>query len=117
MREIKDHQTNGTNEKIQVLAIGEPGPGGAAHIYEIHGAGASVRLEFQNGPLAETGPNGITNETLLAVLIDRLSGFQAGPFACPENEKALGSIRSALRVLHKRTAARVARGEEGRNVA
>lgn len=117
MREIKDHQTNGTNERIQILALDEPGSGGAHHVYEIHGAGATVRLEFQHGPLGETGPNGITQEALLAVVIDRLRAFQAGPFACAENEKALKQAKAALTALHSRTKARVSRGVEGRSVA
>lgn len=116
MRQIKSHQTNGIDERIEIVAIGEPGPGGAAQVYEIHGAGATVRLEFQNGPIGEAGPNGVTQEALAAVVIDRLEGFQSGKFACPENEKALAAFKSGLRALQKRTKARVARGVEGRSV-
>lgn len=70
-------------------------------------------LLFQNGPIAESGVNGITHEVLLAVLIDRLEGFQAGPYASADNAEALDSLRNAQAALQRRTLERMNRGVEG----
>lgn len=70
-------------------------------------------LSFQNGPIKEAGVNGITQEALLAVLKDRLEGFQSGQFKCHDNEVALDHIESAKLWLFKRTLERVARNVEG----
>jgi hypothetical protein len=59
------------------------------------------------------GVNGITNEVLLAIVADRLRGFQSSPYACQENAEALECTEAALRRLHDRTRAREARGVEG----
>jgi hypothetical protein len=125
MREIETHKVNGCNEALTVAAVDEPGSGGANHRYAvIHdgtkaiaggppGAPFYCGLDFQNGPIAEVGTNGITHEALLAVVIDRLQGFQAGPFACRENALALTKLEEAMHWLNHRTRARVVRGVEG----
>lgn len=116
MKEITAHKANGLNEAITILALDKPGAGGAHHVYELGGAGATVRLEFQNGPVKETGLNGISNEALLAVVAHRLECFQAGKFASEDNGDALGFTKSALTSLKKRTLKRVQQGVEGRNL-
>lgn len=123
MREIVSHMTYSSNTSLSVQAVDDPGHGGANHKYVIsyprYGAGKEsveglpVHLNFQNGTISETGVNGITNESLLAVVADRLDGFQNGPFACLENEAALSAVRAALRALQSRTLSRMARGVEG----
>lgn len=70
-------------------------------------------IHLQDGPIKEVGVNGITNEILLAVVIDRLECFQAGQFACEENAFALEAIKSALSMLQYRTQRRLERGVEG----
>jgi len=104
IREITDHQCPDC-DNVRVLVLDGPGPGGAAHEYAIsvfdeQGEGYGYRractIEFQRGPVAENGVNGITNEALLAVVIDRLRGFQRGPFACRENAVALTHVETAL---------------------
>jgi hypothetical protein len=82
------------------------------------------RLRFQRGGVAENGWNGITMETLLAVLIDRLEHYQRGPFPCQENAAALSHVRTAqthlaeaLGWLHERTEDRIKRGVEGQEVS
>ncbi len=124
MREITSHKVNGCNEQLTVNAVDGPGPGGASHHYLIAGYTVavpfdgedggyyenSVDLRFQNGPGAS---NGITHETLLAVLIDRLQGFQSGKFANQYNHSALGFLLAAQMVLKARTEERSARGVEG----
>ena len=57
--------------------------------------------------------NGITQEALLAIVIDRLRSFQAGPFPTDENEDALIHCQEALNFLKLRTKKRLARGVEG----
>lgn len=71
------------------------------------------RISFQNGPVKEAGYNGNSHEALLAILLDRLEGFQAGPYKCHDNEVALDHLQSARLWLHKRTMDRLARGVEG----
>jgi hypothetical protein len=165
MRTITDHKVNGLNEAIEITAIGEPGSGGANSRYYITlprkqelmlrpltpedfeaaanepptpslvGKSCTV-LSFQEGPIATPADfNGITNEALLAVLIDRMRGFQGlipsvlnntpnpdqvpsyvmtkSPFACRENAIALTHLEEALMWLQKRTRDRMARGVEG----
>ncbi len=96
----------------------EPGQGGANHHYDIESDGSLTVLaaiRFQNGPIKEFGINGITQEALLAIVIDRLRSFQAGPYACEDNQRALEHAHQALKFLQKRTLARIARGVEGTN--
>lgn len=124
MREITDHKLNGLNDALQIIVTDEPGQGGANHIYEIEfgnndGADRTGRSQrkviigFQNGPIQEFGVNGISGEALLAIVIDRLRSFQAGPFSCKENSVALTHIETAMLWLKKRTHDRLARGVEG----
>jgi hypothetical protein len=124
MRAITEHGAHGINEELEILVLDEPGPGGANHLYHIQDrtpgvlpARAHCAIKFQQGPLQEVGLNGVSNESLLAVVADRLRSFQAGPFACEENAMALMLTERALGVLHARTAKRLARGVEGRNIA
>lgn len=57
---------------------------------------------FQHGNPGTEGVNGITMEALLAVVIDRLEGFQAGPYACEENRQAMNKIQRGLTLLQRR---------------
>jgi hypothetical protein len=59
--------------------------------------------------------DGATNEDLLAVLIDRLNYLNA-KFPCRENSSAITHIETALFWLNKRTADRVKRGVEGKQI-
>lgn len=115
MREITGHKVNPANDVLYVAAIDGPGPGGASHKYTISGPDYSlyVKLEFQNGPIAEAGVNGITQEVLIAILIDRLEGFQSGQFANDYNQRALDHLKSAQAELLARTQERMSRGVEG----
>lgn len=120
-REIKDHRVNGLNECIVIEALDEPGDGGANHAYRLSGLKGpldnhpipTTDIKFQNGPVKEAGYNGHTNEAFLAVLIDRLRGFQSGKFACRENALALTKLEEAAQWLAHRTRQRLARGVEG----
>jgi len=105
--------------QLQVSVLDEPGQGGANHEYAISSTGEGTRkftdISFQNGPIKEYGVNGITQEALLAIVIDRLRSFQNGPFSCRENAIALTHIEEALMWLQRRTVARIKRGVEGTN--
>lgn len=74
-----------------------------------------VEISFQNGPIKENGVNGCQNEDLIAIIIDRLEGFQNTEFKCRENAIAITKLEEALMWLEKRTANRIARGVEGTN--
>jgi len=123
MREITTHIVEGdsANHQLKIEVLDEPGAGGANHSYVICGEqdedGTSfpyTPINFQNGPIAKPEDlNGVTNESLLAIVIDRLEGFQSGPFACESNEKAKDYCRLALSFLQDRTRARIERGVEG----
>jgi hypothetical protein len=64
----------------------------------------SVSIFFHQGPLnKETGPCGITIESLLAICADRLSGFQTGQFPHICNELAGKHIMHAIDILHERS--------------
>ena len=99
-----------------VEAMDDRGAGHANHIYIISEAASGKVLQtvkFQKGPIQEEGVNGIQNEDLLCIVIDRLIGFQTGEFACEENEEALRLIIKATSILQLRTAKRKARGVKG----
>jgi len=128
VRVITDHAINPATEKLTITALDAPGSGGASHLYQITGFDSTrnaayspgdwglqrqVHILFQNGPIPEVGVNGITHEALLAIVADRLRGFQSGPFACEENERALLNVEDALRCLKYRTRERMQRGVEG----
>ena len=117
---------------MRILAIGskkytyttvndEPGSGGANHDYIVRGKPEGDNgpqpivgeIKFQNGPIKEAGVNGVMNEDLLAIIIDRLQGFQSGIYKCRENAIALTKIEEALMWLRKRTQDREDRGVEG----
>jgi hypothetical protein len=72
-------------------------------------------LSFQNGPIKESGINGVQNEPIIAILIDRLE-FLDRKFPSDFNKNALMHLRFALTALQARTSDRVNRGVEGTNV-
>ncbi|ASD52095.1 hypothetical protein KNT64_gp143 [Pseudomonas phage PspYZU05] len=92
---------------VERIALGE---------YEVHGDNEVLcEVYFQNGPIPVNGVNGVTIESLLAISKDRLEELN-GKFSCEENEIALDAISAALAALHSRTAKRIARGVEGKEV-
>ena len=115
MRSIHAHEVTDADKTIGITAMDAPGNGGANHYYAIDVAGTEngIDIRFQDGPVAENGVNGITQEVLLAVAIDRLQCFQRGPFACRENAIALTHIETAMMWLQQRTRDRIARQVEG----
>lgn len=127
MRELTSHIVNPANDKLKIEVTDAPGAGGAHHRYKISGMSfgnnasritaedpmGSVTILFQNGPINESGVNGLTQEALLAIVADRLECFQAGPYASDLNAKALEHVNAAQEALLSRTRERMARGVEG----
>jgi len=96
----------------------DPDSGNMSHRYEISLDGElETVIRFQHGPIKEVGRNGLTNEVLLAIVMDRLAGAQEGPFRCRENACALTKIEEGLHWLQQRTIGRQRRGVEGPNKA
>lgn len=118
MREITTHHDgHGLNEDILVGTLDEPGPGGACHEYVlVTGPNTTGYLQFQKGPRDEYGSTpGVTEGAILAILIDRLESFQAGPYACEENAQTLYYLREALAWTKNRAHDRAARGVLGKS--
>lgn len=131
LRKLTSHKVNGLNEALEISVLDEPGQGNACHRYWIwhsmthlpervvkesaQGTPNCCEIKFQDGPIQESGVNGISNEALLAIVEDRLLGFQSGQYACRENAIALTKIQEAMMWLQKRTRDRMARGVEGTN--
>lgn len=130
MRTLEDHKVNPANDVLCISVLDEPGSGGANHLYKItgfdsrtnpsdpwtaaHGQPAvHAHVLFQNGPINEVGVNGVTHEALIAILVDRLKGFQSGPYHSADNAEALSHLEGAQTALQRRTRARMARGVEG----
>lgn len=125
VRKLDGHKVNPANDKLEISVLDDPGHGGACHHYLIEGfellidapegqkCVAALPIPFQEGPINEAGVNGITHEALLAILIDRMQGFQSGPYACRDNALALTKLQEAQMWLQKRTRDRMARNVEG----
>ncbi len=117
-REITEHRTNVFNREHVAVFADPPSNGGASHLYNVQlrteNTGFSAALiKFQQGPVKEVGVNGLSEEALIAIIIDRLRGWQKGPYSCRENACALTHFEEGLMWLHKRTLNREARGVEG----
>ena len=128
LREIVTHKVDGLNEAVRIVVLDRPGQGNACHVYRLVAEGQrdtrglvpiayDTTICFQNGPMQAYGVNGISNEALLAVVRDRLEGFQSGPYACHENANALEGVMQAMQWLRVRTESRVVRGVEGTSQA
>lgn len=106
-----------THKYTDVLTDGYVGPGGAHHHYIVLTkripTAVLAQINFQDGPILEAGVNGVMDENLLAIVIDRLRGFQAGKYACKENQDALDYIELGLEHLRSRTGRREKEGKEG----
>lgn len=114
-RQIKSHVVQGQSNELNIEVHDTPGPGNACHDYVVRDPDGQQQghIRFQKGPVVEAGFNGISNEVLLAIVKDRLEGFQSGPFACSANDHALCHIEAAMASLMRRTADRLQRGVEG----
>ena len=118
MRLIDTHKGSDANDNIKLEAVDDIGPGNANHKYRAEwdaGGGymGAQGINMQKGAIKEVGRDGITDEVLLAIVLDRLRGFQAGPFSCRENALAITNIEQGMHWMNARTKDRMARGVEG----
>lgn len=95
------------NNLNEIHRVGEPGPGGAYHNYQIIPADDVVvghcAVLFQKGPRQDPeSRHGVLDCDLLEIVRDRLRCFQEGDFATRENEIALQHIEEALLWMAKR---------------
>jgi hypothetical protein len=103
-----------------VYRMGEPGPGGAFHDYEIQFAQLPendptkgvilASVFFQKGPRKDPkAQHGVLDLDLLEIIRDRLNCFQQGEYATRENACALHHIEEALLWMNKRVEDRIER--------
>jgi hypothetical protein len=108
--------TIGTEKYTQVFACDEK-EFNANHHYSVsttkEPSEVLASVCFQKGPIKECGVNGVANEDLIAMVIDRLQSFQESAFNCRENAIAITKLEEALLWLRKRTMDREARNVEG----
>lgn len=116
MKELKNTYRN--DKYTKVFSMGEI-EFGAEHLYRVCRVEDNQELamiHFQNGAIKEYGVNGVCNEDLIRMVIDRLEGFQTTDFKCRENAIAITKLEEALLWLNKRTVARELRNVEGTHV-
>lgn len=116
------------NKLNAVYRVGNVGPGGAYHDYavvmtrcgvtrdgfQVGGLITSAKIEFQKGPRTDPSARmGVLDCDLLEIVRDRLTAFQAGPYACEENAQALAHIELALLWMNKRVEDRAKRNVLG----
>jgi hypothetical protein len=110
------HDGHGLNESIAIISDA-PDQSGASHLYELFIGGEPVaHIQFQKGPRNVEGSTpGATEAALYAVLIDRLRGFQSGPYGCRENAIQLTKLEETLHWTKARADERAKRGVLGKN--
>ena len=86
------------------------------HLYNVQAGTQFTKVEFQRGGVVDNGVNGLTNEALLAILIHRTK-FLDSKFGCDENRRAIQHMEEALVNLEVRSARRIVRGVEGKEIA
>lgn len=128
MRLLHDHKINPFNDDcilIEVLDEPDENAGNACNKYGIwvNSPGATrstetppdVIISFQHGPVKEAGANGITDQALLAIVLDRWRSFQKSKWANRETALSITKLEEALMWQHKRTIDRMNRNVEGTN--
>ena len=105
-----------------IYRVGEPGPGGAYHDYDIYPTDKGLIeteipmacIEFQKGPRKDPDArHGVLDTDLLEIVRDRLRAFCDGTMTNVETERALAHVEAALFHLDKRVEDRIARGVLG----
>ena len=115
--------TNSLSEdhhQLSVLAAGESGCGEICHLYEIAGFALDTNphqrqmatvvedrlgkttILFQQGPISQDGPNGVTIQSLLAVLGDHLQGTAEADESGLVPPGVLENLRNAVGILNVR---------------
>lgn len=119
------------NNLNSIYRVGEKGPGGGYHDYDIYPAGFNplaalgevdpdnvelplACIEFQKG--ARNDPDardGVLDTDLLEIVRDRLKAFNDGPMASRESYLALQHVEEALMWLNRRAEDRAERNVLG----
>jgi len=128
-RPLSDHRNNKFNrECVEVFTVDGRQADNAHHVYRIEvydrydgkpdqGMVAYCDISFQNGGLKEVGPNGITDQALIAIVLDRVRSFNDGPYRCRENSMMITKLEEALMWGEKRGNDRARRNVEGERIA
>lgn len=109
---------NNAPSNVAALDERDPNAGNASHEYGIQYGGPKdvTHIQFQHGPRGVANSvAGIFDDDLLAIIQDRMEGFQSGPYACEENQQALDHIKAARAALGLRVARRIQQGVLGAN--
>jgi hypothetical protein len=89
MKELTDHKGDVRNNEMIVHALADPGDDGMVYRYRVMGPnGCLFLLDFISGEFGTVSGNGVTDEALLAILIDRSEGRA--------NEAATTALRAAM---------------------
>jgi len=101
-------------EAIRIVA-GPVGPGGGSHRYVATRDDGSILLEvsFQKGHRNEVGVNGVLADTIPAIVLDHLKGFQSGEFSSRENALVITKLEEAMLWIKARELDRDYRGVLG----
>ncbi len=103
MGEVREHVTYDAEGDRGFIVVDDVGGGYSTQ---------PTFIQFQHGPVGANGVNGIQNEQVIKLLIERLMALNDA-FPCRENVAALAYLHAALSVLNERTRTRVAQGVEG----
>jgi hypothetical protein len=129
-RVITDHHDGYDLAASILIEADGPGPGGASHNYRVSvpnprageispsgdleaeaGELTVATIQYQTGPRGEPGSTpGVLDSVLLAIVVDRMRSFQAGPYSCRENAIVLTKLQEALHWLRHRADERAKRG-------
>jgi hypothetical protein len=71
------------------------------------------KSELKAGARSEYVLGLLTSQSLLAIVLDRLKGFQRGPFGCRENAIVVTKLEESIHWLRHRAEDREKRGVEG----
>ena len=104
---VKGYQV-GDLPTVEIFADGPTSPGGVRNkfVYGHHLNDYTFallgELDFQHGHPAKVGVNGLTLESILAICLQRLNGFQKGPYPSDYNAAAIMHIERAMESLKDR---------------
>lgn len=94
MSDITYHKGSPIGDAWDIELVGNTDSLGAYTHYVCTGLGTQIDLVFHTGKM-----DGLSEEVVLAVLIDRLNGLQSGKTACEEYAEALHHLKLAFNSL------------------